>query len=727
MTVAPSLAALFNPRNVVLVGASDRPGHWSPRVWGNLKRLGFKGNVFAVNPGRAEIFGARCYPSLAALPEPPDHLALFVPGDVTLDMLEMGAALGARSATLFAAGFGEGGDSVGAARAVRLREIVARTGVAAAGPNCMGLACGRSGFVTLADETLQPLARGPVAVITQSGMLASTFSRALNDRALGVSHLISCGNQTALTLADYIAHLAGDDGVKVILCYIEMLPDASAFLDACRLAHANGKRVVCVKIGGSDEARAAALAHTGAMVGTTDAFDAVAADAGVIRVSSLEQTIEAAELFSRAPVLKGRRVAFIANSGALRTLITEGAERHGVTLAAVTAAAASGIAKALGAEQEASNPLDTKRTLPTDTYMACVDAVGRSDACDLLVMLEELPREAGVARKVANLTALDAWAGHHGDEHGDEVGDGRAAVAVLSPLAFADTGPMRELRGKLPHLPLLRGLDTVLSLLARLPGARPRAPAVQRSVERPEMGRYALELAGSLRVPTPLSEPASKEVITAYGIRAPREETVGIADAAEAGAAAALRIGFPVVLKAFAPEITHKSDAGLVITGLADVSAVQSAAETIRKRARQCGAPLDGILVAEQISGGVEMVLGMSRDPEMGPVLMVGLGGVWLEVIGDVAFVPTDVDREGALAAIARTKASKLLAGYRGAPAGDVGALADAMVALGQLVRDLGDAVHSIDINPIVVLPAGEGAVALDALVVLQPTGGTTT
>ena len=724
MTVAPSLAALFNPRNVVLVGASDRPGHWSPRVWGNLKRLGFKGNVFAVNPGRAEIFGARCYPSLAALPEPPDHLALFVPGDVTLDMLEMGAALGARSATLFAAGFGEGGDSVGAARAVRLREIVARTGVAAAGPNCMGLACGRSGFVTLADETLQPLARGPVAVITQSGMLASTFSRALNDRALGVSHLISCGNQTALTLADYIAHLAGDDGVKVILCYIEMLPDASAFLDACRLAHANGKRVVCVKIGGSDEARAAALAHTGAMVGTTDAFDAVAADAGVIRVSSLEQTIEAAELFSRAPVLKGRRVAFIANSGALRTLITEGAERHGVTLAAVTAAAASGIAKALGAEQEASNPLDTKRTLPTDTYMACVDAVGRSDACDLLVMLEELPREAGVARKVANLTALDAWAGHHGDEHGDEVGDGRAAVAVLSPLAFADTGPMRELRGKLPHLPLLRGLDTVLSLLARLPDTAATRTSPLEKLRPPPQRRDALALARTLEGPTPLSEPQSKVLLAVYGIRSPREEVVATP---EAVVAAAGRIGYPVVLKAVAADITHKSDAGLVITGLSDNRAVQSAAATIVTRARAVGARLDGILVAEQISGGVEMVLGMSRDPEMGPVLMVGLGGVWLEVIGDVAFVPTDVDREGALAAIARTKASKLLAGYRGAPAGDVGALADAMVALGQLVRDLGDAVHSIDINPIVVLPAGEGAVALDALVVLQPTGGTTT
>ncbi|CAN0259470.1 unnamed protein product, partial [Phaeothamnion confervicola] len=329
------LDALFAPRSVALVGVSDRPGHWSPRVWGNLARLGFKGAVYPVNPGRTEIWGARCYPTLDALPAPPDHIALFVPADVSLEMLEKGGRLGTRSATLFAAGFGEGGDAAGTARAGKLREVLNATGILAAGPNCMGIACGRSGFVTLADETLQPLARGPVAVITQSGMLASTFSRALNDRGLGVSHLISCGNQIGLTLADYIEHLAGDAEVRVIVCYIEMLPDAAGFLAATRTAYAKGKRVVVVKIGGSERARQAALAHTGAMVGTLDAFDALADGAGVMRVGSLEETIEAAELLSRAPALSGRRVAFITNSGALKTLISETAQRHGVTLASL--------------------------------------------------------------------------------------------------------------------------------------------------------------------------------------------------------------------------------------------------------------------------------------------------------------------------------------------------------------------------------------------------------
>ena len=702
MSKLPSLEALFSPRNVILVGASDRPGHWSGRVWSNLPRFGFKGGVYTVNPNRREIFGTRCHAALEEIPEPPDHLALFVPADATLEMLEAGGRLGVRSATLFAAGFGEGGDTDGAAKALRLREILQRYGIAAAGPNCMGIACGRSGFVTIADETLQPLGRGPVAVLTQSGMLTSTINRALNDRGLGVSHIVSCGNQTGLTFADYLDAIADDSDVRVVLCYVEMIRDAPRFLDACRKAAKQGQSVIAVKIGGSEEARAAALAHTGAMVGSLDAFDAAAAGSGVIRVDSLEEAIEATELLSRSTRPRGARFAFMTNSGAMKSLMTEAAVRHGVSLAKLSPASSDAIARALGEGSEPGNPLDTKKTIPTDTYMACVDALSRSGDADLVVLIEELPREGGVARKVRNFEALDRWA--------RDSGDGRAAIAVLSPLALGETPYMKELRGTLTALPLLRGLDTTFRMLARLG----RSPLIYQGEEAGTLQ----SIAPALSAPVALSEPESKRVVASAGIRVPREEVAVTPDEATAAAA---RLGYPVVMKAVSTDVAHKSDAGLVILSVRNDAEVREAAATLVDRCGKISARLEGFLIAEQISGGTEMVLGLHRDPEMGPVLMVGLGGVWLEVLKDVAFAPLELTREAALDVIGRTKAWRLLDGFRGSKRGDVGALADAMVSLGRLGRELGDRLESIDINPIVVLDEGRGAVALDALVVTRP------
>ena len=230
MSLSANIEALMAPRNVVLVGASDR--NWAPRIWDNLKRFGYEGQVFPINPNRDEIWGVRCYASIADLPEAPDHLALFVPKEQTLDILEAAGQIGARSASIYAAGFGEGGDADGRARALRLKEILRTHSIAATGPNCMGLAVGRSKFCTFPDEQLQPLAPGPVAALTQSGMLAQTFARGLVDAGLTLAYLVSCGNQTGLTFADYITHLADDPDLRVITCYVESVANGPAFLAA---------------------------------------------------------------------------------------------------------------------------------------------------------------------------------------------------------------------------------------------------------------------------------------------------------------------------------------------------------------------------------------------------------------------------------------------------------------------------------------------------------------
>ncbi|MFM1815975.1 MAG: hypothetical protein RLZ98_2670 [Pseudomonadota bacterium] len=704
------VAALLAPRNVVLVGASDRPGHWSKRVWGNLARFGFAGKVFPVNPGRSEIWGAPCYPDLASLPEPPDHLALFVPADVTIDEIEKGARLGARSATIFAAGFGEGGDPAGRKRAARLTALVSETGIAAAGPNCIGLASGPAKFVTMADELLAELRPGPIAVATQSGMLATGIHRTLTDRGLDVAHLVSAGNQTCLTFADYIDFFAGDPDVRAILCYIEFVLDRDRFLAAAAKARANGKTVVAVKIGGSEASRKAALAHTGNLAGSLAVFDAYAREAGIVRVACLEEMIEAAEYLAHAPRPAGPNVAFITNSGALKSLITETSEAYGLKLAHLSDETRAGMLSVLDDSFSPANPFDTRNTLATGKYMGCIRALAEAPEVDLVVTIEELPGEAGIARKVSNLNSLQAYAG--------EPADGRAPVAILSPMHFHDTDYMRELRATLPGLPCMRGLGAsirTLAGLARTPSRPVPAPAAE--VDQ-DLRVQLFDCAHQIEQATPLSEVVSKEIVAAFGIPLPREI---VASGADDAARAANEIGYPVVLKAIAADVPHKSDAGLVMLGLPDAAAVRDAARTIVQRTDAMGARLRGILVAEHVSGGVEAVVGIHRDPEMGLAIMVGMGGILLELIEDVAILTPAIDRDRALNAIARTRLGRLLSGYRGSAPRDISALADAVVAMGRLAVTFGDALESVDVNPLLVRDEGSGVVALDALVVLRP------
>lgn len=703
MSVADNIGALFAPRNIVLVGASDR--NWSPRVWANLQRFGFPGGVYLVNPNRTELWGQRCYSSVADLPEPPDHLALFVPADQTLEILESGAAAGVRSASLYAAGFGEGDDAAGRARAARLSALLERTRIAAVGPNCMGLAVARSRFATVPDEHLTPLREGPVAALTQSGMLVQTVSRGIESAGLPLSALISCGNQIGLAFADYIDHLADDPDLRVIACYVEAVHDGARFLAAARRARDNGKTVVVVKIGGSQEARRAALAHTGSLAGSLAAFDVFAEEAGIVRVDTLEDMVEATAFLARAPRPKGRRLALVTNSGALKSLMTEAAEPCGVTFAKLSDKTKARIRDVLP-DAEPGSPFDTKRTLPTEQYMGCVQALHDDPGVDAVLLAEELPREAGIERKVRNFAALDAWVGAHA----------RKPVAFFSPLTLHETPYMSELRAQITHTPWLRDLTKTMRTVARL-ATSPFAPlpAHETPSERRELVAAWKARAAAAREDTPLGEAESKALLAAYGVPLPREEVVRDAEAA---VEAAQRIGFPVVLKAVSADVPHKSDAGLVLLDIENAGDVRDAVATIESRCAGLGARLEGVLVAQQMRGGVEMVMGVHRDPEMGHVVMVGMGGVWLEVFRDVAFGPPGLDEARARRMIASTRASQLLAGYRGAPACDVDALAQALTALGALASELGEAIESIDVNPLLVRQ--DGVYALDALVVLR-------
>ncbi|MCC6887585.1 MAG: acetate--CoA ligase family protein [Hyphomicrobiales bacterium] len=705
-----AIGHLLHPRNVVLVGASDRPGHWSERVYDNLKRFGFAGKVFPVNPNRTDIWGARCYPKLDALPEAPDHLAIFTPAQTTLAILADGGAAGARSATLYAAGFGEGGDPEGRRRGDALRDAIARTGITVIGPSCMGVACGAANFATSPDETLQPLAPGPVGVVVQSGAMCASINRAINDLGLQVAYLASCGSQIGAKISDFIDYLADDPALRVILCYIEAIPDAAHFLEAARRAHNNGKTVVAVKIGGSEQSRAAALAHTGSLAGSAQAFDAVAGSAGIIRFDSFEDALEAVEYLARLPLPRGRNIAVMTNSGALRSLATEAAERTGAVLATLSAPTQHALCGILE-QSEATNPLDTKRTIPTRQYVACLETLVDAEEVDVALVAEELPLDDSVERRVSNLRAVGPIA-RRASERGKQ-------VVVFTPLPINPTVYGRTVRAELPQVPFLRQTERTLRVIDALAQAATRpihsGPFATAPADNATARRWRSK-AEKLDRPTALNEVESKALLRDFGIPLPPELVVRTLEEA---VAAATEIGFPVVLKAVAASIPHKSDAGLVLLNLADADAVRQAAATITARAGSLGAALDGMLVAKQFVGGVEVVLGVQRDVEMGPVVMFGMGGIMVELFKDVSFAPATLDHERAGAMVRATRAGRLLDGYRGGKPGDVAALCAALTALGRLARDLGDAIEAVDVNPLLVRE--DGVVALDGLVVLRP------
>ena len=262
------VAALTAPRNAVLVGASDRPGSWAAKVWENLNTYEFPGPIYLINPRRTEIWGRPCYPDFSALPEKPDHMVIMVPAAGVIEALKSGAAAGARSATVFSAGFGEGFNTEAAALGRELVEVIAKTGLSVSGPNCMGNVCSKSRLVTLTEDRPLTVRPGPVALVGQSGGMMIYSNQALLERGIAPGYLITSGNEAGLSLADYIAFFAGEPEIKVIIIYIEAISDVAKFKAACRLARTAGKSVVAIKLGLSEAGRNAALAHTGSLAGT---------------------------------------------------------------------------------------------------------------------------------------------------------------------------------------------------------------------------------------------------------------------------------------------------------------------------------------------------------------------------------------------------------------------------------------------------------------------------
>lgn len=706
--VIKGIHAMLHPHNIVLVGATDKPGNYAERIWNNLVKYGFEGGLYPVNAKRQTIWGVPCYKDFASLPEKPDHVLVLVPARFAVQVIRDAAAAGARSATIVTSGFSELQDEQSQKLAAELQLAVRETGLAVTGPNCLGnLSAGEKLFTNI-DDRIVTMEQGAVAIAGQSGAIVMAIRQALEDRGVGVGYMVTTGNETGLETPDLMRYFAEDPSVKVIVVYLEGVRNTKAFRDACKAARAASKPVIALKLGSSEGGRAAAMAHTGALAGSIETFDAIATREGVIRVGGLDELIETTECFVHAAVPKGGRLAAVTLSGGKRGMLLDAFYAEGLNFAPLSPHVGSELAKMLGPGSIVGNPLDAGFAAVVDpsVYMKSIKLMIDDPDIDIVIVDAELPKAPHELRE-RNLHIVDEMASR-----------ASKPVIYISAMSIGFTEFTKGLRKSLPHLAIMQGMDravTAIKSLLAYAKLRKEVPDIVSSSK--PTARAVLERALKSATGAALDEVASKKLLKAYGIPVSKE---GIAQTAAEAVKIAKQIGFPVVAKVVSAEILHKSDIGGVVLNLNSAAEVKKAFADITARVKKLkGKPtLEGILIAQQVKADLELVVGASLDAEMGPVVLFGTGGVDIELMKDVALAGAPLDEAEARLLIGRTKAGVKMRGYRGKPALHETSAVKALVGLSNLIADAGDRIASIDVNPFLI--NAKTGVAVDALIVLN-------
>ena len=700
MQLGQGLEALLQPRSIAILGASQDPTKIGGRPVQFLRSYGFPGPVYPVNPRATEVQGYTAYPSIEALPEAPDLVIIALGAEAVPDAIEACAAKGVKGAVVFSSGFSEMG-AAGEAMQARMRATAHRTGLRVMGPNCLGaasIAARAIATFSIVLENAMPKA-GPLGIVSQSGNLGSYAMALAAEKGVGVSRFMTTGNECDVDVADGIAFLARDPDTKIILCVLETCRDPARLIAAFDLARAAGKPVVALKIGATEAGQAAAASHTGALAGSDQVFDAVFARAGVLRVRSIEGLVDMGQALvalgvDRLP--KGNRVAIMVASGGFGVLLADAACAAGLTVPEASATTQQRITEIVPLAAP-RNPIDATAQMSSrrEIMQNLLFAILEDDSFDTLILLVSsalyLPRLRAVY-----MQALAAAR--------QKFPDRVVALCVHGPAdAVTELGAM--------GYPATDGVDACTQVVAGLASLRAALNAPRLAAE-PLPPLPALPSRADL-----LGEHGAKRALAAAGL--PVLQEVIAATPAEA-ADAARAIGFPVVLKIVSPDLPHKTEVGGIALNLVSADAVQTAATAMLERVRAAApnARLDGLLVAPMVRGGVELILGTTQDPVFGPVVMAGLGGIYAEILRDVAVRPAPVGKAEALEMLRSLKAFRLLEGARGAPPADIAAACEAIVALSNFAAVHRGAIAAIDINPLLVRPQGEGAVALDALII---------
>lgn len=685
-----AVTRLLEPRTVALVGVSVDESKFSGQPLRNLQTAGYPGRISLVNRRGGTIRGIEASPSIDDLPDDVDVALLMVPAqDCPGAVRQLGAA-GVPVAVVAVSGFAELGTPEGRALQEELRTAAQEAGVRVLGPNCNGVYNTALPLPLGYNHThSQLLPKGKVALVSHSGAMLGAFFPLLQQYGHGLSSFVSCGNEVDLHLGDFVEHLLDDPQTEVIALILDAVTDGPAFRRAAQEAARRGKALVALKLGNSATGTSATLAHSSRLAGASAAYSAVFEADGVVSVPTLETLAIASALLAggRRPV--GRQVVATSTSGAGGILLADTMTGAGLSLPALAAATVERIAPVAGFAQ-VINPFD----------------IGAAGATTVLENLRALAADPGAGSLVfySTPTPTQAWR--------EALASGVATVAAEHPgLPVVVVGPspldpaeaaVYQAAG-LPVVGSLLDAVTVLEAFHVLlpPDEQDAAPAVP---------------AGHAGAGGGLSEPESKRLLAEHGIAFPREHLAATTDEA---ATAAAGMGYPVVLKAAGAALTHKSELGLVVLGVEDEPSLRRSADELQERGRAADpAGYEGVLVSTFVGEGVDTVLGVTVDPDFGPMVLVGSGGVTAELIDDVALGPAPLTEQEASRLLARTHVDTLLQGYRGSPACDRAALVALMVRLSEAAVALAAEVQAVDLNPVRVAHGRGGAVALDALVV---------
>ncbi len=669
VTAFRSVEPILRPRSLALVGASETAAKgWSKKLFDNLRRFGNPVPVFPVNPRHAGVWGERCYPSLEDLPQAVDLALMITPAATIPAALRAGHARGVKAATIYAAGFGEGNDPAGIELGDELRAIC-NDGLRLLGPNCMGAISTRERLYLYPAPRVCDVEPGDVALVMQSGGLFQFWVQQAAARGIGFSYAVSIGNELDLDLADYLNFLIDDPETKVICALVEGVRRPAAFMAAAARALAAHKPILMVKIGRSAGARRSAQSHTGSLAGDDRVFDAVCERYGVIRVANVDQLLETALAFRSGRFPAGGGFAMVGYSGAARGLALDAAESEGLEFAQLAPRTIADLDEHLDPGTHVELPLDLGPLVaaaPARFVRICELVAGDPNVA-VLAIAGQLPLEGEAPdpkwfRAIASAIAKPVFA------------YSRTAQNVSAVSRAFQTGA---------GMAFIQGI--------------PQTVAVAK-----QLMRYGRSLARARVAVSP--SPAAAIETPAEGFAATPAEAVQ----------AAARIGFPVALKLHSTAAIHKTEAGGVVLGLRDGAEVQRAAEllfaTIAARPELA---CDGLLVQEMVSG-LEMIAGVREDPQFGPIVLLGLGGIFVEALNDVVLRLLPVNADDVRAMIAELRGKALLGALRGRPERDVDALVAAVVALGTSFLERRATVADIEINPLVVLERGRGVRAVD-------------
>lgn len=696
------LKRLFSPRSVAVVGAAREPDKVGHLIFANLLSAGFEGNIYPVNPKADEILGVKCYKSISEIPEKIDLAVLSVPRDYIIGVAEECAQNDVGAMIVISAGFREVGPE-GARLEKQLIELSRRHNLPFVGPNCLGVIHTPSKLNASFAATMPE--KGSIALMSQSGAIYAAILDWAMGTGLGFSSMVSLGNKADVDEVDLLRQWGEDEDTKVIIGYMEGLSDGATFMKVASEV-VKKKPVIVIKSGVTDAGAKAAASHTGTLAGAEATYIAAFNQSGVIHAASIQDLFDYAQAFSLQPVPPGDRVAILTNAGGPAIMTADACERRGLPLATISQESIEELRTFLPPAANFYNPVDILGDAGSEKYQRALDVLLKDPGVDSVIVILVPTASAEIVETAKALGELS-----RDNPKGKPVISSFMGMVTIEPSI-----PVLREYG-IPNYPFPERAVEALGGMSDYRNFRKRAaePRIVYDVDKVAAGEVIAESLEWDR--RNISDIEALKIISAYGMPTPN---AGLARSSDQAAKLAADIGFPVVLKVTSPDILHKSDIGAVKVGLSSETEVRQAYEEILSRSRKFipDAQIWGVSVHQMVTKGREVIVGMTRDKSFGPVMLFGLGGIYVEVLKDVTFRVAPFGQKEAFSMIESIRAHPLLRGVRGEPSADLDIVAETILRLAQLALDF-PVILEAEINPLTVYEKGSGAVAVDGRLIL--------